>query len=156
MLDYPDSAALEESVRTFREKLYASQFPRDRRVLLRYMLWHENALKQVLAGKKSNEIKVPLQIVALSDTAAFIFIPFELFTRTGNTLETIFVDTGYSPSSVIVAGCANGTYGYLAPREELTQGGYEMVEAAHWYGLPQCGNKSEDAVISAVERMRII
>ena len=151
MVDYPDTATLEESVRIFREKLYAAQSPYERRVFLRYMLWHDNAFKQVTAGIKSNFITVPIQVMTLSGTAAFVFIPFELFTRTGNTLEAILTGMGYSPSSVMIIGYANGTYGYLAPRDELAQGGYEMIEAAYWYGLPQCGEESEDAVIAGIK-----
>jgi hypothetical protein len=153
MMDYPDTATLEETVRMFREKLYTAQSPFERRVFLREMIWHENALKQVSAGRKSNVISVPIQAMVLSKTAAFIFIPFEMFTRTGNTIEKILIDMGYLSPSVMIIGYANGTYGYLAPREELVQGGYEMIEAAHWYGLPQCSDKSEDAVINGTEEL---
>jgi hypothetical protein len=153
MLDYPDIAALEESARMFREKLYAAQSVYDRRVFLRYMLWHDNALKQAAIGNNSNIITVPIQIMTLSGAAAFIFMPFELFTRTGNTIEAMLTDSGYSPLSSMIISYANGTYGYLAPREEIAQGGYEIIDAAYWYGLPQCSDKSEDAVLAGIAKL---
>lgn len=153
MRDFPDAISLKDAVGRLREHFYAAQDAYERRLSLRELIWHENALKQVQKGVKSNSLKVPLQIMTLSDTAAFVFIPFELLTRTGNTLEAMLLERGFSAESIMVAGYSNGTYGYLAPKEEWAQGGYEMKDAAHWYDLPECGDKSEDAVLNGIERL---
>ncbi len=52
-----------------------------------------------------------------------------------------------------MVGYANCVNGYLAPGEEFALGGYEVTGAAHWYGLPECSEETEKAVLEAVEQM---
>ena len=147
MLDYPDTATLEANALMFREKLYEAESPVDRRVFLRYMQWYENALKQIPAGGTNNFITVPVQIMTLSGMADFVFMPFEVFTSTGSRVEAVL-----NAFSMII-GYANGTYGYLAPHEEFAKGGYEITEAAYWYGLPQFSDESEAAVLAGITKL---
>ena len=150
MKDYPDAGELEKAAFSLRENLYAVRTNRERREPLRKLLWNENALKQVMAGNKRNTLNVPLQIMVISGEAAFIFIPFELLTGTGDSVEEMLTRLGYSADSAMVISYSNGTYGYLAPKGEIPAGGYEIDEAFYWYGLPQCCENSEGAVLDGV------
>jgi hypothetical protein len=150
MKDYPDAGELEKSVLSLRENLYAARTNRERREPLRKLVWNENALKRVMAGNKRNALNVPVQILAISGEIVFIFIPFELLTGTGDTVEAMLTRLGYSAESAMVIGYSNGTYGYLAPKDEIPAGGYEIDEAFYWYGLPQCCENSEGAVLDGV------
>lgn len=91
-----------------------------------------------MSDSKSNlnpTISVDLQLAAPED-AAFVFIPFELLTPTGNAV----VET----DRIFVFGYSNGTNGYLAPCVECVTDGYEISEAAHWYGLRFRGAKKTE------------
>lgn len=149
MLPYPSVNDLNNAIQKYKQLYYDAQTVNDKRYPLRELNWNKKALCAILNGQKP-DIMVQIQVMELSDNIVFVMIPFELFTLTGQTIEDMMVKWGYSPESIFVIGYANGTNGYLAPEDEYNYGGYEIVDAAHWYGLPQCSEHSERAVLDVV------
>ena len=57
--------------------------------------------------------------------------PYELFTETGRAIREAFPG-----KTVLVAGNASSTHGYLPTRAAMEKGGYETVDSAFVYGRP--------------------
>lgn len=114
---------------------------------------HSRAMLDKLLAGESPDLVVPLQVLILDGVAAFVMLPFEVLTLTGNKIEEILCSMGFAPEAIYVCGCSNSVCGYLAPPEEFEFGGYEVSGVAHWYGLPECSEKSEPAVLENAKNM---
>lgn len=119
---------------------------------LRELDYHRSCLKKCLAGI-SPDITVPLQILWIKNTTVFVMLPFEVLTLTGDKIERMLHSIGFAPEAVFICGYTNSVNGYLAPIEEFEVGGYEVAGAAHWYGIAECSEQSEEAVLKNIESM---
>jgi len=119
---------------------------KERHYVLRELQW----LRHMLRIAESNgdfDSYVPMQYLTLGKKCIFAFVPFEMLTLTGNKLEEIFVEKGYSREGIFLCGYSNITDGYLAPEEEFEFGGYEVYESSHWYKISETVPESESAVL---------
>ncbi len=139
-----DIEALKASVKEAEEEYFA-EAPDNRHALLRELQWRRWMLDRAEAGE-SNDLTVPMQLITLGDCLAFGFVPFELLTIAGWTVERIFAEAGWPAEKTFVCGYSNSVNGYLAPREEFPYGGYEVAGASHWYNVPDTCEESADAV----------
>lgn len=116
------------------------------------LVWHS---AELIRNKRDPEpsIEVNLQTLLLGDDAAFVFVPFEMLTKTGNTLEKILCSMGIAPEKAMVFGHSNGTNGYLAPSDEVSENTYETQSSSIWYDLPCCSEKTETEMIAQLEKM---
>ena len=184
MLPYPPKDVLQKPIDFFEGKRESAEDSFESRRIVREIYWHQKALCETLewgGTPRENSLLAELQLLRLSDRAAFLFLPFEIFCETGNSLEAICGAHGLEPDSVFVVGHANGTNGYLVPAsefesgdylrcdmeywygkticakeaglKEILSGHYEIINAPHWYNLPQCCRESEPAVIRGVETL---
>ena len=154
MRAYPDMCILTEKLAELERGYYAMPGTPDgdvcKRIALRELLWHRHALTQVCAGRAENALTVPLSVLTVGGIA-FAFLPFEVLTKTGAAVNALL---HHVPDACrYVVECANGTYGYLATAETLAEGDYESASAPHWYGLPECSEKSEDAVLDGFQAL---
>lgn len=153
-MSYPAEDVLRKQHDSFMEQARSASTMQEKRYPMREVDWHRVALESLKAGKSPN-LKVPIQALLLPGTAAFVFLPFELLTNTGNAVEQMLRQRGYSAGQCFVLGYSNGTYGYLAPEQEFDDGGYEISGASHWYGghIPECSRQSEGTVLKAVSEL---
>ena len=150
-MSYPSEEQLRQGLATYTQQLRETRHDQDAR---RYpeveVLWYQNALHQVTSGQTNPTITVDLQVVTIDKQAIFAFVPFEVLTVTGNAIEEQFCQLGIDSPCCFVIGYANGTYSYLCPTKEASEGGYEVGGACHWYGLPEFSPESEPAVINGI------
>lgn len=124
----------------------------EKHYALRELEWHRKIRGKIKCGEKA-EIRVPIQLLEIGKSLVFVFLPFEILTNTGNKIEEILRSMDYEEENIFVIGYANSVNSYLTPLEELPIGGYEVTRAAHWYGLPECGELTEKTVIERVKEM---
>lgn len=140
---YPTQAQIEAKIAEMQQALADGIKPRSTEMEL---LWQAGALEQVTAGKRL--VEVPMVLAALSvGGIKFVFLPFELLTSTGNKIEEIF------GAHTLVIGYANGTHGYMAPADECGLFDYETCRSAHWYGMPECIEATEQTLLDEVRQM---
>lgn len=109
--------------------------------------WIDNALR--FQGDRPR-ISADFQAVQIGDSLLLVLIPFEILTVTGNAIEAELTDLGFCAQNCLIIGYANGTNGYLCPKEDYPEYNYETREAPRWYMLPQCCPESEEEVIHTV------
>jgi len=134
---------------------------------------HVEWYRKMMAISRRGEIPkldIPLQVFVLDETLAFLFLPFELLTSTGNKLEKMLRGLGYEEGNIYIVGHSNMQLSYLPPEEEFgdappleyegkdSKGGkwdisYEVTGAARWGGFPEFGEKSEPATLKKIEQM---
>ena len=150
-MSYPSEEQLRQGLATYTRQLRETLQDQDAR---RYpeveVLWHQNALHKVVSGQTDPTITVDLQVVQVGKQAVFAFLPFEVLTATENAVEEQLCQLGFDAACCFVIGYANGTYSYLCPAKEASEGGYEAGGACHWYGLPEFSPQSEPTVINGV------
>ncbi len=151
-MHYPDSAQLEQDVQPFYQQLCADLSVDARRYPEVELQWHTMAQKSVQSGK-APALPVDLQVVAIGNQLVFAFVPFEMLTVTGNTLENSLRNLGFPTEGCFVIGYANGTNGYLCPAAEWGQEGYETRMSAHWYMLPECSRDTEPMVLTEIAEL---
>jgi hypothetical protein len=152
MKPFPSAEILNNEISVLMEKYHSLPQSVEKHCVLRDLNWHLTALESVKNGV-SPDLKVPVQVFTLSGTAMFIMFPFELLTLTGYAAEDMAAEVGIPREAIYTVGYANSVNGYLAPKEEIDYGGYEIKDAAHWYGIAECGVESETAVLSAVREL---
>ncbi|MDD4774367.1 MAG: hypothetical protein PHZ09_12325 [Eubacteriales bacterium] len=152
MKSYPEVSDLEATTAKLMKEYHGTEPSPNKHYILREINWNRMILDRKKNGI-SPDITVPLQTMELGGIAAFAMIPFELLTLTGNAIEEMYVKRGYKRENIYVVGFANSVNGYLAPKAEYEIGGYEISGAAHWYGISECSDKSEDAVLNAFDVM---
>lgn len=150
MLKLTDAQALKDKAKELLNNHLTHPDEKYRHYFFRELQWHRKMLRMIEMGEDF-AVTVPLQMMKIGKQCAFLFIPFELLTLTGDKLEKLCVDNGYAPQSVFVCGYTNVTMGYLAPPEEFETGGYEVDYSAQWYNIPYTSTDSEPAVIKWFE-----
>ena len=148
-MNYPSEEKIKNNIKLYKDEIINAQSTGDMRCAAVEFNWHMKALSCVTDGAEPC-VFADIQIMSIGGTAVFVFVPFELLTPTGNSIEEILIKRGFAAERIFIIGYSNGTNGYLAPSEECGNSGYEISGAAHWYGLPECCAESEKAVISAV------
>lgn len=146
---------LEAMEKAYREKLEnytKTPWSLEKHYVLRDLEWHRKMYGKIKRKEKS-EISAPFQIFTIGKRLIFVFLPFEVLTNTGNKIEELLKTMGYKAENIFVIGYANIVNGYLAPLEEFPIGGYEVIGASHWYGMPECGELTETTVIETVKEM---
>ena len=103
---------------------HATADPTRRAILNIWIAWAEGPAKQP-----------PLPITASAGVLRWgelvlACLPGEIFAATGLQLRRAL------PEAVFALGYCGDNPGYLPPREEYAKGGYEVVEAHRFYGLP--------------------
>jgi len=135
MREFDDTEMLKEKVKLYEEKYFSTPIEEvNKRFHLRDMQWFREMLERTEKGI-SNDITVPLQILKIGEDLAFVFVPFELLTLTGNKLEKMLADKGYKEECIYICGYSNSIHAYLTPEEEFDFGGYEVDGAAKWYNV---------------------
>jgi hypothetical protein len=152
MKPYPSAETLNAEIAVYMEKYHLLPPSVEKHCVLRELNWRLSALEFVKSGT-SPDLKVLIQVFVLKGIAAFIMFPFELLTLTGNAAEDMAAERGIPREAIYTVGYANSVNGYLAPKEEIDFGGYEIKDAAHWYGIAECSDESENAVLSAVREL---
>ena len=143
----PDPEALSVMTAKYTKRLAETDDPFKRRCACVELVWAYNAKKNV---GRTPTVGVDLQMLKLGDGAAVAFVPFELLTLTGDALESILLSHGVKAPDCLVVGYANGTNGYLCPSAEASLRDYETAGASHWYGLPECSELTERAVLDGM------
>jgi len=147
MLAMRDADKLRASLKEYEQKHFELPYGEPtKHYHFREIQWLRHMLRLCESGE-SNDFAVPLSCMAVGNSFVFAFVPFELLTLTGNKLEEVFVAAGYPREAIYICGYTNVTEGYLAPVEEFAYGGYEVVNAAHWYNISQNSPETEPAVI---------
>ena len=124
-----------------------------KRVNLVEMLWcdkiSEKAEKDIFSS-----VSAEVQLFGIKGKAAFAFVPFELLTETGNSVEKILTDAGIPPENCFVIGHCNGVNGYLPPSSESGKDDYETKSSAHWYGLDgEYDSRAEELILLSISEM---
>lgn len=142
-----DLAAVREEIAR-QSKAYREISPDDiqKHFVLRQLQWYRH-MERMIEDGEDFALRVPLQVLAIGKACVFLFVPFELLTLTGNKLEDMFAEVGFTRETIYVCGYSNMTEGYLAPVEEFPYGGYEVAGAAHWYNIPEASPESEPALL---------
>ena len=120
------------------------------RVATTMIAWNRRVIGRLQKGIPAG-IESTIQMAAIGKDAAFVFIPFELLTITGLTIEKMLASYGLSPEKCFILGYSNGTNGYLAPAAECGEGGYETVDSVRWYDTAQCIPETEETVLQTVD-----
>ena len=152
MKHFPSPEDAKKSFQKHLKKYTELAWSLDKHYALRELEWHRHIYEKVRQNKASG-LCVPIQVFSIGKRIIFVFIPFETFTNTGNKIENFLLSLGYTAENIYVVSCANSVNGYLAPQEEFAVGGYEISGAAHWYGLPECSELSERAVLDAIKEL---
>lgn len=131
------------------EKAYFNAAPTDikKHYNLRKLQWLRHMRRKSLAGE-SFDINVTLQFLAIGRDIAFVMIPFEVLTLTGNRLEDMLAEAGFPREAIYICAYANSVEGYLAPAAEFAYGGYEVINAAAWYNTSRTCPESEGALLA--------
>lgn len=154
MKPFPSLDTIEKNMKESMKTYHGIPWSVKKHYALRELEWHRHIHHKALQGETS-ELYVPLQIFSIDRQLVFLFLPFEAMTNTGKRIEEFFQSLGYGAENIFVISCANSVNGYLAPPEEFPYGGYEITDAAYWYGLPKCSEHSEPAVIHAIKDLAL-
>lgn len=115
--------------------------------------WCDEMLGRLEKGDAAT-VEVKVQLLSLQDEVVFVFVPFELLTETGNSLESLMTETGTAAEKCFVVGYCNGVNGYLVPSSESQKEGYETKSSAHWYHLPgEYDERAERLILDSVKEM---
>ncbi len=182
MHPYAAKETLLKTINFFEQKRYDVTDVFGKRQIAREIYWHQKALYLAAhRGYSENYLFVEMQVLKLSKSAVFVFLPFEIFSETGDQIEKYCIAHGYDPNAIFIVSHANGTNGYLVPEseffledyehydmeywyqktmqtqkcgaDELIGGHYEIINAPHWYDLPQCSRESERTVIHSIIKL---
>ncbi len=152
---FPQTDKLTETIKSISDTYYQKDFNlHEKHYALRELRYHE----MLLDLKESNcdeSLASVIQILKIQsgeglNDILFTFLPYEVLTQTGNTIEANFINKGYRSGNVFVVGWANYVMSYLPPPEEFPFGRYEVEGANHWYMLPPYSEESEPFVINKI------
>ena len=106
--------------------------------------WAQDRLAEFRRGEMPTSREIELNVLAVGPVRVAL-LPFETFTETGLAVKRA------APGRTLVAGCADGLYGYLPIESAYDEGGYEVVNAHIFYDhLPhEPGSAEEIAEIMA-------
>lgn len=96
--------------------------------------WHgyyTSMLERMRSGKQEDHVVAQLQLIALGPELAFLAVPAEVYTEQGLAMKET------SPFEATIPICyANGSVGYLPPRQEFQRGTYTTRLAAAVHDSP--------------------
>ena len=147
-----DLLPIEEYQKTLLEE-YALMYNEPRPVFKREILAEVEYNKKCIELAKKGEnvkVKAEIQTFKINDETIFVFLPFELFCITGNTIEKELEKLGYKYGKIFVIGYTNDVKTYLPPKKYYKDGGYDLGgrgSGSHWNGLPEYAENAEDIVI---------
>jgi hypothetical protein len=101
----------------------------SRKIAEACLSWSKKGERMAREGRIPTKITIEVQRLRLDDMS-LIAVPAEVFAETAMALKR------EGQQRAILVGYANGTVGYLPPREEISKGGYEVLEAHKYYGCP--------------------
>lgn len=155
MKPFPSKKEVEREIDKYLNAYYEAQNEMNKRYVLQYLNWHRNVLEKIFKGEKG-DIKVPLQVLKIGnmeEKAIFVFLPFEVLTRTALKIESRLVDLGYLKENIYVVGYSNAVYGYLIPEEEMDYDKYEKTDAPIWYNTALFDKDSERRVLEELFKL---
>ena len=120
--------------------LTAGEWTRAGRVEQAWHIWARRVLVASARGWWSDGVRMPVQVVTLGELAVAAF-GAEVFTQTASDLRA-----AESGRSVLVAGYANDSVGYLVPAKGCRQGTYETDRAHRFYGYPDRFSTDAEAI----------
>lgn len=96
--------------------------------------WHgyyTSMLERIRSGKQEDHVVAQLQVIALGPEIALLAVPAEVYTEQGIAMKQS------SPFGATIPICyANGSVGYLPPRQEFQRGTYTTRLAAAVHDSP--------------------
>ena len=95
------------------------------------------------------ELQFTIQRLSLGGVSLIGF-PAEMFVRYQNDFRAI------SGAPLFLISCSNGCLGYMPTADEYARGGYEIIEAHRYYGMPMFAPECEEIVRRAVEGLLLI
>lgn len=152
MKPFPSLTQMKENLTNSMGNYKKLTWSKEKHYALRNLEWHRK-MYHLAEHDKTPHLYIPIQIFLIDSSIIFIFLPFEIFTITGNKIESFLLSLGYKAENIFVISCSNSVNGYLPPVEEFPIGGYEISDAAHWYGTPEFCEASEPAIIEAVKSL---
>jgi hypothetical protein len=110
--------------------------------------WAMATLKEYRLGAVRRSVEAEVQVLSAGDIA-LVGVPGELFTALGQSIRCD------SPAAhTFIATCTNGNIGYIAPREEYSNGGYEVDDAYHYYDYPSAlAPEAGEAIVQAAREL---
>ncbi|MGD7733310.1 hypothetical protein ACQCX5_14620 [Propionibacteriaceae bacterium G57] len=122
-----DRAAVTADVASWRQRLTTE--PELAPLLHLWLAWAQQMLAQpVLPTSWSGRV-----VVVSIGGARIVTLPGEPFLTAADTLRAL---RGSQQGPTLVLGYSDGVPGYLPPRDEYQHGGYEVVDAHRYYGMP--------------------
>ncbi len=111
--------------------------------------WAKDALESAKAGKRSADVPIEIQVLALSEDIVVVGMPGEVFVEIGLEIKE------KSPfKHTFPVECTNGCIGYMPTREAFDEGGYEPASAFKLFGIyPVDKDVAQKVVDSAVRMM---
>ncbi|HHT92970.1 MAG TPA: hypothetical protein GXZ66_05625 [Clostridiaceae bacterium] len=146
---------VEREIDKYLKAYYDAQDEMNKRYILQYLNWYREISKKIYRGE-NGDIQVPLQYLKVGnkeEKVIFIFLPFEVLTRTALKIEDRLVAMGYEKENIYIVGYSNTVYGYLIPEEEIGCEKYENKDAPVWYNTALFDKDSEKIVIEEIFRM---
>ena len=149
---YPSDELVETMLKAAKENLSAAQSLEESRASVVETAW---CIRMTQAKEKGIEpaIEGDIAMMTVGKELAFVFLPFELLTATGNAVEKMLASYGIAAEKAFVIGYSNANNGYLAPSDEAGDSTYETEESSVWYGLPFCSADTEKMVLATVSDM---
>ncbi|WP_159621917.1 neutral/alkaline non-lysosomal ceramidase N-terminal domain-containing protein [Ruania rhizosphaerae] len=116
------------------------------RVLQAWIDWAGTSIPDDPAPWEGHVTAVDLGVIA-------VFLPGEPFLQTAEEIERTVTEAVGRP--VLVVGYADDVPGYLPPSQEYAHGGYEVLDAHRYYGMPApfapgCAERVAEAAIATV------
>lgn len=132
-LDVPAVGQVEDDILRWRqEQVSADQGMR--RVLESWIGWGETLLTNLAGNRTTRHWTAAVSIIRWGEFAV-IGLPGEPFATTAHEIRDALGRTA-SAALAITAGYSNGCPGYLPCADEYRRGGYEVVDAHRYYGMP--------------------
>ncbi|NLN03239.1 MAG: hypothetical protein GX166_00200 [Clostridiaceae bacterium] len=155
MKAFPPREEVEREIDKYIKAYYDAQDEMNKRYILQYLNWYRGILKKIERGE-NGDIQVPLQYLKVGnkeEKMIFIFLPFEVLTRTALKIEDRLITMGYEKENIYIVGYSNIVYGYLIPGEEIGYEKYENKDAPVWYNTALFDKDSERIVIEKLFEM---
>ena len=146
---YYDYSLITKRVRKIDKDSYESKQINQTLLNSAFERWDEWQIKSNLKPEK--EI-ITVNVVALTKQFAMVFLPGEIFTKTG-----LAIHSGSPYAHTMVVGYSNGTVGYIPTYEDYAIGGYEVQDAfkLYWRPAPFKAGTAEEISKSIIYNMNL-
>jgi hypothetical protein len=134
-LDVPGTATIAAQAEAWRTEQRDAE-PGPRMLLDAWTRWADQQLELHRAGAVTTSWHGRVSVIHLGGLV-LVALPGEPFLATGNHIEDILRNADPERTKdVLVLGYADGVPGYLPDQESYPDGGYEVLDAHRYYGMP--------------------